>query len=99
MVSVYKVTGENGRVAMLHEGKIIFVGTADELRNSKNALVRQFILGERKLRYEGIIASDREKDMFSVKFDPFKIATPPPPPPARPGTKELGEHNESAEAE
>jgi phospholipid/cholesterol/gamma-HCH transport system ATP-binding protein len=88
MVSVYKVTGENGRVAMLHEGKIIFTGSSDELRNSKNPYVRQFILGERKLRYEGIIASDKEKDMFAVKFDPFKIGgAPPPPPPAMPGAE------------
>lgn len=42
MVSAYKVAD---RIAMLHEGKIIQVGTADEIRSTANPLVRQFILG------------------------------------------------------
>jgi phospholipid/cholesterol/gamma-HCH transport system ATP-binding protein len=33
------------RMAMLYKGKVIEVGTPDEIRNSKNELVRQFITG------------------------------------------------------
>ncbi|OUU23421.1 MAG: hypothetical protein CBC13_05595 [Planctomycetia bacterium TMED53] len=34
------------RIAMLHEGKIQALGTVDEIRNSKNPAVRQFLEGE-----------------------------------------------------
>src|SRR3990167_10208299 len=43
MESVYRIAD---RVAMLHKGKLIEVGTPDEIRNSKNAIVQQFIKGE-----------------------------------------------------
>ena len=43
MNSVYKVADQ---VAMLHEGKIVFQGTPDELRNTENPLARQFIEGK-----------------------------------------------------
>ena len=33
------------RVAMLHKGKIVEVGTPDEIRNSQNPVVRQFVTG------------------------------------------------------
>jgi phospholipid/cholesterol/gamma-HCH transport system ATP-binding protein len=33
------------RIAMLYEGKVVEVGTRDEIRNSKNELVRQFTAG------------------------------------------------------
>jgi phospholipid/cholesterol/gamma-HCH transport system ATP-binding protein len=33
------------RVAMLHEGRIVFTGTPDETRNTKDPLVRQFVEG------------------------------------------------------
>ncbi len=42
MVSAYKVAD---RIAMLHEGKIIQVGTPEEIRSTTNPIVRQFILG------------------------------------------------------
>ncbi len=42
MVSAYKIAD---RIAMLHKGKIIEVGTPEEIRNTSNPLVRQFILG------------------------------------------------------
>lgn len=42
MVSAYKIAD---RIAMLHEGKIIEVGTPDELRSTSNPVVKQFILG------------------------------------------------------
>ncbi len=40
--SAYKVAD---RIAMLHGGKIIFTGTADEVEASTNPVVRQFITG------------------------------------------------------
>lgn len=43
MVSSYKVAD---RIAMLYEGKIIEVGTPDEIRNSGNPVVQQFIHGQ-----------------------------------------------------
>ncbi|PIQ82296.1 MAG: ABC transporter ATP-binding protein [Candidatus Omnitrophica bacterium CG11_big_fil_rev_8_21_14_0_20_64_10] len=42
MVSAYKIAD---RIAMLHEGKIIEVGTPDQIRNSSNPLVRNFVEG------------------------------------------------------
>jgi len=42
MVSAYKIAD---RIAMLHEGKIIQVGTVNEIRSTSNPTVRQFILG------------------------------------------------------
>ena len=42
MVSAYKIAN---RIAMLYQGKIIEVGTPDEIRNSKNDVVQQFIQG------------------------------------------------------
>ncbi|MBI3322127.1 MAG: ABC transporter ATP-binding protein [Candidatus Omnitrophica bacterium] len=43
MVSAYFV---GDRIAMLHEGKIEEVGTVEQVRNTKNSIVRQFILGK-----------------------------------------------------
>lgn len=42
MVSAYKIAD---RIAMLHEGKIIQVGTPEEIRYTSNPLVKQFVLG------------------------------------------------------
>ncbi len=42
MVSAYFV---GDRIAMLHEGRIEEVGTAEQIRSTKNPVVRQFILG------------------------------------------------------
>jgi len=42
MKSAFKVAD---RVAMLHEGKIVFTGTPEETRNTKDPLVRQFVEG------------------------------------------------------
>jgi phospholipid/cholesterol/gamma-HCH transport system ATP-binding protein len=36
------------RIAMLYEGKIIEVGTVEEIRNSANPIVQQFIYGRKK---------------------------------------------------
>ena len=40
MVSAYKVAN---RIAMLHEGRIIFIGTPDEIRTTTNPHVKKFI--------------------------------------------------------
>lgn len=42
MVSAYKIAD---RIAMLYMGKIVSVGTPEEIKNSDNAIVRQFITG------------------------------------------------------
>lgn len=42
LASAYKVAD---RIAMLHDGVIIFHGTPDQVRNTDNAIVRQFIEG------------------------------------------------------
>jgi len=42
MASAYKVAS---RMAMMYEGRIIAVGTPDEIRNSENPYVKQFIAG------------------------------------------------------
>ena len=43
MVSAYKIAD---RIAMLYEGKIIEVGTPQQIRESSNAVVQQFIQGK-----------------------------------------------------
>ena len=42
MVSAYRIAD---RIAMLHEGKIIQAGTPEEIRNTANPVVKNFILG------------------------------------------------------
>jgi phospholipid/cholesterol/gamma-HCH transport system ATP-binding protein len=42
IVSAYKIAD---RIAMLHEGKIIFVGTPEEVRKTDDPVVRQFVEG------------------------------------------------------
>jgi len=42
MTSAYKVAN---RIAMLYDGKIIAIGTPDEIRNSSDPVVQQFITG------------------------------------------------------
>ena len=42
MTSAYKIAD---KIAMLYEGKIIEVGTPEEIKNTKNPVVRQFITG------------------------------------------------------
>lgn len=43
MVSAYKISD---KIAVLFEGRIIETGSPDEIRNTKNAVVRQFIEGK-----------------------------------------------------
>lgn len=42
IVSAYKIAD---RIAMLYEGKIIFVGTPEEVKNTEDPTVRQFVEG------------------------------------------------------
>lgn len=46
--SAYKIAD---KIAMIHEGKIIFDGTPAEIRKSRNPYIQQFIRGQRKLHY------------------------------------------------
>ncbi|MBF0330827.1 MAG: ABC transporter ATP-binding protein [Candidatus Omnitrophica bacterium] len=43
MESVFRIAD---RVAMLYQGRLLQVGTADEIRNSKDPIVQQFIRGD-----------------------------------------------------
>jgi len=49
MKSAYKISN---RIAMLHNGKIIQEGTPEEIKNSGNEKVSQFVLGEARHRME-----------------------------------------------
>lgn len=42
MTSAYKIAD---RIAMLYQGKILEIGTPDEIRNSENPVVHQFVTG------------------------------------------------------
>ena len=53
MNSAYKIAD---RIAMLYEGKIVDIGTPDEIKNTANPLVRQFITGSASgpIKIEGV---------------------------------------------
>lgn len=53
MNSAYKIAD---RIAMLYEGRIVEVGTPDEIRNTQNPIVRQFITGSAAgpIKIEGV---------------------------------------------
>ncbi|MEK6672283.1 MAG: ABC transporter ATP-binding protein [Nitrospirota bacterium] len=55
MQSAYKISD---RIAMLYNGVIIETGTPDEIRNTENAVVRQFVTGSAAgpIRIEGVSA-------------------------------------------
>lgn len=48
------------RIAMLYEGRVLEVGTADEIKKSNNAMVQQFIRGS----FDGPIRFFQEKDDY-----------------------------------
>jgi phospholipid/cholesterol/gamma-HCH transport system ATP-binding protein len=54
LASAYKVAD---RMAMIHEGKIIFTGTPDEIRKSRDPYIQQFIRGERNTHHAGVAAA------------------------------------------
>ncbi len=61
IASAYKIAD---RIAMIHEGKIIFDGTPAEIRKSRNPYIQQFIRGQRKMHY----AVDDEQS-YAVPID------------------------------
>ncbi len=60
MTSAYKV---GNRIAMLYNGKIVGVGTPDEIRNSKDPLIQQFITGSAS----GPITLEENRDHYLVR--------------------------------
>jgi len=69
--SAYKVAD---KIAMIHEGKIIFDGPAAEIRWSRNLYVQQFLRGYRERFY----AFDQE-DKYAAQADISKIKPGRPP--------------------
>ncbi len=59
--SAYKIAD---RIAMIHEGKIIFYGSPAEIRKSRNPYIQQFIRGQRKLHY-----AVEEEETYSSPID------------------------------
>ncbi len=57
MVSAYKIAD---RIAMLYRGQILQVGTPEEIRDTDNPYVRQFITGQA----EGPISKDLEEELM-----------------------------------
>lgn len=55
MQSAYKI---GDRIAMLYEGKIVDEGTSEEIKNTSNPIVRQFITGSARgpIKIEGVSA-------------------------------------------
>ena len=62
MVSAYKIAD---RIAMLHDGKIIFSGTPQEVKNTNNPVVHQFITGAAK----GPITANHDEDKVKSKTE------------------------------
>jgi len=54
------VLGIADRIAMLYEGKVLEVGKPEEIKNSKNGIVQQFIHGS----FDGPISFFQEKDDY-----------------------------------
>ncbi|KMQ50129.1 Methionine ABC transporter ATP-binding protein [Chitinispirillum alkaliphilum] len=63
--SAYKIAD---KIAMIHEGKIIFLGTPGEIRKSRNPYIQQFIRGQRKIYY-----AVEEENTYSGQVDVTKI--------------------------
>ena len=63
--SAYKIAD---KIAMIHEGKIIFDGSPAEIRKSRNPYIQQFIRGQRKLHY-----AVEEEDSYAGTFDLNKL--------------------------
>ena len=59
MTSAYKVAD---RIAMLYEGRIIGIGTPDEIRNSSDPIIQQFITGSAR----GPITDKQQKETESL---------------------------------
>ncbi len=57
MVSAYKIAD---RIAMLYRGKLLQIGTPEEIRNTENPFVRQFITGSA----DGPITEELEEELM-----------------------------------
>jgi len=67
--SVYNIAD---KVAMIHEGKIIFHGTPAEIRASRNPYIQQFISGRRKIYY-AVQARESEQSALNQTVDLGKL--------------------------
>lgn len=65
MSSAYKIAD---KMAMIHDGKIIFSGTPGDIRASRNPYIQQFIRGQRKLHY-----AVKEETAYKKTFDFSKL--------------------------
>jgi phospholipid/cholesterol/gamma-HCH transport system ATP-binding protein len=62
IASAYKIAD---KMAMIYEGKIIFMGSTAEIRASRNPYIQQFIRGQRKLHYA--VGSENEEESALLK--------------------------------
>jgi phospholipid/cholesterol/gamma-HCH transport system ATP-binding protein len=65
MNSAYRISD---KIAMIHQGKIIFCGTPGEIRASRNPYIQQFISGRRKLHY-ALSAEPQERAAYEQQVD------------------------------
>jgi phospholipid/cholesterol/gamma-HCH transport system ATP-binding protein len=61
IASAYKIAD---KIAMIHEGKIIFDGPPSEIRKSRNPYIQQFIRGQRKIHY-----AVEDEESYSAQID------------------------------
>jgi phospholipid/cholesterol/gamma-HCH transport system ATP-binding protein len=61
------------KIAMIHEGKIIFQGSPADIRKSRNPYIQQFIRGQRKIQYA---VNDEETYAGQVDVQQIKQTTP-----------------------
>jgi len=67
--SAYKIAD---KIAMIHEGKIIFDGTPAEIRKSRNPYIQQFIRGQRKMHY-----AVEDEDAYAKPVDVTRLRKEP----------------------
>lgn len=76
--SAYKIAD---KIAMIHEGKIIFNGTPGEIRKTHNPYIQQFIRGQRKMYYaveeEKTYAAPVDVNRIKNKVTDRKFRMPP----------------------
>jgi len=75
--SAYKIAD---RIAMIHEGRILFCGTPADIRNSHNPYIQQFIRGQRKMQY-----AVQEEAVYARPYEAPAGAVKPSAVPAREG--------------
>jgi phospholipid/cholesterol/gamma-HCH transport system ATP-binding protein len=91
--SAYKIAD---KIAMIHEGKIIFDGTPGEIRKSRNPYIQQFIRGQRKMHY-----AVEEEEAYSVPVNVHRLRNEPLTsrrfePPRQQPSSDSQQQNESA---